>query len=43
MKIPLAWRTFVNDALIELSKRAGTRGERVVVKLMYDRGAIKQV
>ena len=30
--------TFVNDALIELSKRAGARGERVVVKLMFDRG-----
>lgn len=35
--------TFVNDALIELSKRAGERGEKVVVKLMYDRGALKQV
>lgn len=35
--------TFVNDALIELSRRAGERGQRVVVRLMYDRGAIKQV
>ncbi|EME89009.1 uncharacterized protein MYCFIDRAFT_185461 [Pseudocercospora fijiensis CIRAD86] len=35
--------TFVNDALIELSKRAGARGERAVVKIMFDRGALKQV
>ncbi|GIZ39031.1 hypothetical protein CKM354_000242300 [Cercospora kikuchii] len=35
--------TFVNDALIELSKRAGSRGERVVVKIMFDRGALKQI
>lgn len=34
--------TFVNDALIELSKRAGERGERVIVKLMFDRGDVKQ-
>lgn len=33
----------VTDALIELSKRAGQRGERVVVKLMYDRGDVRQV
>lgn len=35
--------TFVNDALVELSKRAGERGERVVVRIMYDRGSVKQV
>lgn len=35
--------TFVTDALVELSKRAGERGEKVVVKLMYDRGDLKQV
>jgi len=35
--------TFVNDAMIELSKRAGERGERIVFKLMYDRGDAKQV
>lgn len=35
--------TFVNDALIELSRRAGARGERAVVKIMFDRGALKQV
>ncbi|CAK4031533.1 phospholipase D nuclease [Lecanosticta acicola] len=34
--------TFVTDALVELSKRAGERGEKVVVRLMYDRGALKQ-
>lgn len=35
--------TFVNDALRELSKRAGARGEKVVCKLMYDRGDLYQV
>jgi hypothetical protein len=30
-------------AILELSRRAGERGERVVVKIMYDRGNIKQV
>lgn len=35
--------TFVNDALIELSKRTAARNERVVVKIMFDRGALKQV
>lgn len=34
---------FINDALIELSRRAGERGERIVFKLMFDRGSIKQV
>ena len=34
---------FINDALIELSRRAGSRGERVIVKLMFDRGSVKQV
>lgn len=34
--------TFVHDAIIELSKRAGARGERIVFKLMYDRGDVKQ-
>ncbi|PPQ94500.1 hypothetical protein CVT25_014154, partial [Psilocybe cyanescens] len=35
--------TVVTDALRELSHRAGARGDRVVVKIMYDRGNIKQV
>ncbi len=35
--------TLVTDALRELSKRAGARGERVIVKLMFDRGSVKQV
>ncbi|KAK4548088.1 hypothetical protein LTR36_010808 [Oleoguttula mirabilis] len=34
--------TLVHDAIIELSKRAGARGERIVFKLMYDRGDVKQ-
>ncbi|KAK4555523.1 hypothetical protein LTR86_007275 [Recurvomyces mirabilis] len=32
----------ISDAMIELSKRAGERGQRVVFKLMYDRGDAKQ-
>lgn len=34
---------FINDAMIDLSRRAGARGERIVFKLMFDRGAVKQV
>ncbi|PSK55255.1 hypothetical protein B9Z65_2644 [Elsinoe australis] len=33
----------ITDALKELSKRAGERGSRVVVKVIYDRGSVKQV
>lgn len=33
----------LTDALKELSKRAGARGERAVVKIMYDRGSPWQV
>jgi len=33
----------ITDALRELSKRAGERGNKVVVKIMYDRGNIKQI
>jgi phosphatidylserine/phosphatidylglycerophosphate/cardiolipin synthase-like enzyme len=33
----------ITDAFLELSKRAGERGQRIVVKVMYDRGNIKQV
>jgi hypothetical protein len=33
----------ITDALLELSKRAGARNQRVVVKVMYDRGNIKQL
>lgn len=36
-------QTIICDAIRELSKRAGRRGEKVVVKLMYDRANIKQV
>ena len=35
--------TIITDALKELSRRASERGERVVVKIMYDRGNIKQI
>uniref|UniRef100_A0A8H8CGC6 PLD phosphodiesterase domain-containing protein n=1 Tax=Psilocybe cubensis TaxID=181762 RepID=A0A8H8CGC6_PSICU len=35
--------TVVTDALRELSHRAGARGNRVVVKIMYDRGNVKQI
>lgn len=34
---------FITNAMRELSKRAGERGERIVFKLEYDRGAAKQV
>ncbi|KAH7093761.1 phospholipase D active site motif protein [Paraphoma chrysanthemicola] len=33
----------ITDALLELSKRAGSRNQRVTVKIMYDRGNVKQV
>ena len=32
----------ITNSLRELSRRAGERGERVVVKIMYDRGNPKQ-
>ncbi|KZM28217.1 catalytic [Ascochyta rabiei] len=35
--------SIITDAIKELSRRAGERGERAVVKIMYDRGNIKQV
>jgi ribosomal protein S8 len=33
----------INNGLIELSKRAGERNEKAIVKIMYDRGNPKQV
>ncbi|KAK4691476.1 hypothetical protein P7C70_g9340, partial [Phenoliferia sp. Uapishka_3] len=33
----------ITDAFKELSRRAGERGSRVVIKMMYDRGTPKQV
>lgn len=36
---PSVAQKLVRDALIELSKRAGARGQRVVVKMMYDKAA----
>ncbi|KAF9890772.1 hypothetical protein FE257_005641 [Aspergillus nanangensis] len=35
--------TLITNALRELSRRAGTRGTRVVVKVIYDRGDPRQV
>ncbi|RDW65924.1 IQ calmodulin-binding motif protein [Aspergillus mulundensis] len=35
--------TLITNALKELSRRAGERGEKVVVKTLYDRGDPKQV
>ena len=33
---------FISDALKELSRRAGARGERVAVKIIYDKASAKQ-
>ncbi|KAJ4303114.1 hypothetical protein N0V90_002006 [Kalmusia sp. IMI 367209] len=33
----------ITDSLLELSRRAGEKGRKIVVKIMYDRGNIKQV
>jgi len=33
----------ITDAIRELSRRAGARGTKAVVKIMYDRGHLKQV
>lgn len=35
--------TLITNSLKELSRRAGNRGQRIVVKIMYDRGNVKQV
>ena len=35
--------TLIVDAIRELNKRAGERGQKIVFKMMYDRGNIKQV
>jgi phosphatidylserine/phosphatidylglycerophosphate/cardiolipin synthase-like enzyme len=37
---PSVAQQLVKNALIELSRRAGERGQRVVVKMMYDKAAI---
>ena len=34
---------FITNSLQELSRRAGVRGQKVIVKIMYDRGNPKQV
>lgn len=33
----------ITDALRELSRRMGARGRKAIVKIMYDRGSVKQV
>ena len=33
----------ITDSLVELSRRAESRGKKVIVKIMYDRGNLKQV
>lgn len=33
----------ITDALRELSRRMGTHGRKAIVKIMYDRGSIKQI
>jgi len=38
---PSVAQRLVKDALIELSRRAGVRGQRVVVKMMYDKASAK--
>ncbi|EGY13957.1 hypothetical protein VD0002_g2247 [Verticillium dahliae] len=35
--------TFITNAIRELDRCAGARGVKVVVKIIYDRGAVKQV
>lgn len=35
--------TIITNSLKELSRRAGARGEKAIVKIMYDRGNAKQV
>jgi hypothetical protein len=35
--------TLVTNAIRELSKRAGERGQKVVMKMVYDRGDPRQV
>lgn len=34
---------YITDAMKELSRRAGERGERIVFKMIYDRGSPKQL
>lgn len=35
--------TLITNSLKELSRRAGERGEKAIVKIIYDRGNPKQV
>ncbi|KAF9344014.1 hypothetical protein BGX26_004918 [Mortierella sp. AD094] len=40
---PSAAQRLIKDALIELSRRAGVRGQKVVVKMMYDKATAANV
>jgi hypothetical protein len=40
---PSVAQRLIEDALIELSRRAGERGQRVVVKMMYDKAAAANI
>jgi phosphatidylserine/phosphatidylglycerophosphate/cardiolipin synthase-like enzyme len=40
---PSVAQRLIKDALIELSRRAGERGQRVVVKMMYDKAAAANI
>ena len=33
----------ITDAIRELDRRAGERGDKIIFKLMYDRGSLRQV
>ncbi|ELR10669.1 hypothetical protein GMDG_04936 [Pseudogymnoascus destructans 20631-21] len=35
--------SYITNAMKELSARAGRRGERIVMKIIYDRGSLKQL
>lgn len=35
--------SYITNAMKELSARAGRRGERIVMKIIYDRGSPKQL
>lgn len=35
--------TLITNGLKELSRRAGEKGTKAIVKIMYDRGSAKQV
>ncbi|KOS21218.1 hypothetical protein ESCO_004567 [Escovopsis weberi] len=40
---PSVAQRLIKDALIELSRRAGARGQRVMVKMMYDKASLASI